>query len=316
MLSRTAECLFWMARYMERAANNARKLEVGYRMSLTPNERIDVNTEWLSLLATSGSQDQFNELYDGVNAVNIESFLVYDQRNPSSIANCIRQARNNAREARTAITRDVWAAVNDAYLEFKKFERSRSKRPDLPSLSDWVKQHMDRLRGAYLNTQLNNDGSDFFNIGCYLERADNTARIVDIKYHVLLPTIDMVGNQVDKYQWSSLLRAVSAYRAFHWAYPGAQSPEKIADFLILNPACPRSLMHCIRQIKHHLERLSQFYGTYNEAMHLIALFNEELQTTSIPQLIENGLHQFLEQFIIKNNHLADSVSESFMFFER
>lgn len=316
MLSRTAECLFWMARYMERAGNLSRKLEVGYRISLMPNDNIDVNTEWLSLLVTSGSQELFNELYEEVNQASIEDFLVYDKRNPSSIASCIRQARNNAREARTAITRDVWSSVNDAHLRFKKFEKRRSNRPDLPTLSDWVKQQVDKLRGAYLNTQLRNDGSDFFSIGCYVERADNTARIIDIKYHVLLPTIDMVGNEVDSYQWSSLLRAVSAYRAFHWAYAGAQSPEKIADFLILNPICPRSLRHCIEQIKYHLDRISRLYGSYSEALHLASLFNEEMQTTTIPQIIESGLHQFLQEFVTKNNHLADSIGESFLFAER
>lgn len=312
MLSRTAESLFWAARYMERADNIARKLEVGYRMSLITNER-NINTEWQSILETSNALELFYDYFDEINQTNIEEFLIYDKRNPSSIKNCIKHARNNAKEARTAITTDVWYSLNNPYLEFKEFENGQSHRFDLPSLCEWVKHHVAALRGSHVNTQLHNGGTDFFNLGCFIERADNTARLLDIKYHILLPTVDMVGNDVDNYQWSSLLRGVSAYRAFHWAYKGDQTPYKIADFLILNPICPRSLRYCMAQTSSHLNRLSDAYSSYSPAQHLSMLVLEELKVAQINTIMEKGLHEFLMQFIIKNNQIADSVSESFLF---
>lgn len=316
MLSRTAESLFWAARHMERADNIARKLEVGYRMSLMPNEGININTEWHSILNASDALDSFYQYYDEINQANIEDFLIYDKRNPSSVKNCIKQARNNGREARTALTTDVWYALNQSYLEFKKFEYGRLRRLDLPSLCEWVKRQVATLRGAHINTQLHDDGSDFFNIGCFIERADNTARLLDIKYHVLLPTIDMVGKEIDNYQWTSLLRGVSAYRAFNWVYHGEQSPEKIADFLILNVICPRSLRYCTAQISDHLNRISEIYGMYSPAQHLATRLHEELKVSQIRFVLKDGLHEFLMQFIVKNNQLANMVSESFLFAER
>lgn len=316
MLSRTAESLFWAARNIERADNIARKLEVGYRMSLMPNETSDVNTEWHSILNSSDALQSFHQYYDEVNQSNVEDFLVYDKRNPSSIKNCILQARNNGRQARTALTTDVWYALNHAFLEFKNFENTRLKRLDLPSLCDWIKRQVATVRGAYINTQLHSEGFDFFNLGCFIERADNTARLLDIKYHVLLPTIDMVGKEIDNYQWASLLRGVSAYRAYNWVYKGEQSPDKIADFLILNPHCPRSLRYCVGQTSYHLNRLCEAYGFYSPAQHLATIINEQLKVTQVNHILRDGLHEFLMSFIVKNNQMADAISESFLFDER
>ncbi|MBX2849894.1 MAG: alpha-E domain-containing protein [Acidiferrobacterales bacterium] len=316
MLSRTAESLFWTARHMERADNIARRLEVGYRMSLMPNETTDINTEWHSILNASNALDNFYQHHEEINQANIEDFLIYDKNNPSSIKNCIKNARNNGREARTAITTDVWYSLNQSYLEFKTFENRRLHRIDLPSLCDWVKRQVATLRGAHINTQLYDDGADFFNLGCFIERADNTARLLDIKYHVLLPTIDMVGKDIDNYQWTSLLRGVSAYRAYHWAYRGDQTPQKIADFLILNPTCPRSLRYCVAQTSRHLNRLNVAYSSYSPAQHMATLMHEELKVAQVNGILKDGLHEFLMQFILKNNQLANSVGESFLFAER
>ena len=313
MLSRTAESLFWTSRHIERADTIARKLEVGYRMSMMPTQNGGMATEWQSILATSSELDKFHESYDEENQENIEDFLIYSETNPTSIRNCIKSARNNGREVRTAITGDVWSALNHAYLDFKEFKTQGSQRQDLPTVCDWVKRHAATVRGAFINTQLHLDGADFFNLGYFIERADNTSRLLDIKYHVLLPTIEMVGGGIDNYQWTTLLRALSSFRSFHWAYGGDFSPEKIADFLILNAACPRSLKHCISQINLHLDRLSTGHGAHSPAQLLAMKMSEELHTTHVSDIISGGLHEFLIQFIRENNELAQGISDSFLF---
>ena len=166
---------------------------------------------------------------------------------------------------RTALTTEMWDALNGAYLELREIERRPRSGALLPQLCDWTKRQGALLRGATEGTHLQNDGYDFLNLGYYLERGDNTARLLDVKYYVLLPTTDMVGGSIDTYQWTTLLRALSAYRAFHWSYGGEYSPRKIAHFLILNRACPRSLLHCQDKVEEHLGWLARAYGTRTPA---------------------------------------------------
>lgn len=312
MLSRTAETLYWTARYIERADTLARNLEVAYRMSLMPTVNSGAGSEWQSILATSNLMDAFNAEYSDVNQTNIEEFLVYSPSNPASIRNCIRAARNNAREVRTALTSDVWSALNQMFLDFNGIVNDH-KNLELPALCDWVKQHASTVRGSFLSTQLRNQGFDFFNLGTHIERADSTARILDIKYYVLLPTIDMVGGSVDRYQWTTLLRAMSSYRSYYWLYSGDYSAEKIADFFILNRSCPRSLQFCVIQTAHHLEMLSSAHGRYNSAQMLALKLKEELSTVRINDIIDQGLHEFLQSFIASNNRLNEKISQSFLF---
>ncbi|MEO0368082.1 MAG: alpha-E domain-containing protein [Pseudomonadota bacterium] len=316
MLSRTAETLFWTSRYLERADTTARRLEVGYRMSLMPSQGSKHASEWISILEAAGLSEQFYAKYGKVDLPSIEKFLVYDRDNPASIVSCMRAARNNARSIRTAITSDVWTALNTAYLELKSLETRRRANPDLPTMCNWVKKQTATVRGAHLNTQLHDDGLDFYNIGFYLERADNTARILDIKYHVLLPTIDMVGGGVDNYQWTTLLRALAAYRSFYWAYHGDFSPEKIADFLILNPTSTRSLKFCLRKVYEHLGRLDNAYGRSTQATGQASALLAQLEDLQASEILAEGLHEFLIDFIGRNSDLANHIGESFLFGER
>ncbi len=250
MLSRTAENLYWLARYMERAETMARLLEVGYRMALMPSAGEGYRNEWASLVAAAGSSEGFEAKFgEDFRQRDVETWLFFDRENPSSVISCIETARQNGRAVRTALTTEMWDALNGAYLELREIERRPRSAALLPQLCDWTKRQGALLRGATEGTHLQNDGYDFLNIGYYLERGDNTARLLDVKYYVLLPTTDMVGGSIDTYQWTTLLRALSAYRAFHWSYGGEYSPRKIAHFLILNRACPRSLLHCQTKVE-------------------------------------------------------------------
>ena len=267
MLSRTAENLYWLARYMERAETMARLLEVGYRMALMPSAGEGYRNEWASLVAAAGSSAGFEAKFgESFRQRDVETWLFFDRENPSSVISCIETARQNGRAVRTALTTEMWDALNGAYLEL-----ARDRAPAAlggrccRSSATGPSGRAALFRGATEGTHLQNDGYDFLNLGYYLERGDNTARLLDVKYYVLLPTTDMVGGSIDTYQWTTLLRALSAYRAFHWTYGGEYSPRKIAHFLILNRACPRSLLHCQDKAGEHLDRLARAYGTRTPA---------------------------------------------------
>lgn len=315
MLSRTAESLYWLARYMERAETMARLLEVGYRMALIPSQGDGHRTEWESLLWAAGSAAGFEERFgkDDVRPRDVETWLFYDRENPSSVISCIETARQNGRAVRTALTTEMWDALNGAYLELRSIERQPRTDALLPKLCDWTKRQGALLRGATEATHLQNDGYDFLNLGYYLERADNTARVVDVKYYVLLPTVDMVGSSIDTYQWTTLLRALSAYRAFHWAYRGEYNPRKIAHFLILNQACPRSLLHCVDQVGLHLNRLARAYDRTTPAHDRARDMLAELAEAQVEDILREGLHEFLTRFINQNAALGQDLADGYLF---
>jgi uncharacterized alpha-E superfamily protein len=314
MLSRTAENLYWLARYMERAETMARLLEVGYRMALMPSAGEGYRNEWASLVAAAGSSEGFEAKFgDAFRQRDVETWLFFDRENPSSVVSCIETARQNGRAVRTALTTEMWDALNGAYLDLRELERRPRTSALLPQLCDWTKRQSALLRGATEGTHLQNDGFDFLNIGTYLERGDNTARLLDVKYYVLLPTTDMVGGSIDTYQWTTLLRALSAYRAFHWSYGGEYSPRKIAHFLILNRACPRSLLHCQTKLDEHFGWLAKAYGRRTAAHQRLHAMLGELADSQVEDIIEEGLHEFLTRFIHQNAMLGQDVADSYLF---
>ncbi len=257
MLSRTAENLFWIARYIERAETMARLLEVGARIALMPSAGHGYRSEWESLLQASGTAAGFAAKYGDPVQRNIESYLFFDRDNPSSVISCLERARENARIVRTALTAQVWDALNMAFQEIRKLERRPRSELELTELTEWVMQQAAMVRGCIEATMLRNDGYNFLNLGFALERADNTARLIDVKYYVLLPSVDFIGSGLDNYQWQTLLRAMSAQRAFHWAYGGDITAKKIAHFLILNPQSPRSLITATLSTMQNLDELSR-----------------------------------------------------------
>jgi uncharacterized alpha-E superfamily protein len=311
MLSRTADNLYWIARYMERAETAARFLEVGARISLLPTAQ-GYRNEWDSLLRATGTSEAFAEKYGEAVQRNIESFLFFDRDNPSSVAACITRARENGRIVRTALTTQVWDALNTAFTELRQIERQPRGELELSALTDWTMRHAAMVRGAIDATLLRNDGYNILNIGYYLERGDATARLMDVKYYVLLPHAGYVGSGLDNDQWMMLLRALSSHRAFHWAYGGEVTAEKIAHFLILNPQCPRSLITCAAGTLNHLTRLAKLYGraTEAEAKALSLLLRLESETPS--QIFDIGLHEFLTGFVQDSADLAQVIHDTYL----
>ena len=315
MLSRTAENLFWSARYIERADSLARLLEVGYRISLIPNTERGYTNEWESILETSGIKNEYLKKYKTISKEKIIFFLLFDPQNSSSVKNCIKTARENIRMVRTAVTLEVWNTVNSSYHELdKNLKDTKNILKELPEIIEWIKKQVNLIRGTILNTQLINDGYDFLILGTYFERADFTARIINVKYFILLPSINYVGGDIDNFQWSLMLRSISSFRAFKWAYGGQEiTYTKIIDFLILNMTCPRSLIFSIEKINHHLGRLSKFYKQTSTSNKKMALMYKKIKNLNANKITEIGLHEFLKSFIEEINFVYKKFEQKYFF---
>lgn len=311
MLSRTADNLFWIARNMERAETAARLLEVGARISLLPTAE-GYHSDWDSLLRASGNATGYTAKYGPPTQDNIESYLFFDTDNPNSVVSCISRARENGRIVRTALTTQVWDALNSAFQEMRQIIARRRPKQDLSTQTEWVTRQTAMVRGAIDATLLRNDGYNFLNIGYYLERGDSTARLMDVKYYVLLPRADYVGSGLDNEQWSMMLRAMSSHRAFLWAYGGDITSTKIAEFLILNPQCPRSLITCVAGMNNHLVRLAKHYGRQSIAQEPVQRLLTELENQSTDRIFDEGLHEFLTRFISETERIGSIMHEAYL----
>lgn len=314
MLSRTAANLFWMGRHLERADTAARLLDVGQRITLLPNTASGYQNEWNSLLQASGSADLFAQKYGEITQENIEEFIFFDRDNPSSVMACIEKAREAGRIVRTALTSQVWDALNMTYQDLRKIAATPRNKLDTASLTDFTTSHTSTVRGAINATQLRSDGWHFMNLGYSLERADATARLLDVKYYVLLPRIEFVGSGLDTYQWQVILRALSAHRAYHWAYGGDITAGRVADFLILNGESPRSLITSLYEAVWNLEGLAKRYGetvpvtARDKAREVLG----RLQGYDIDMIFDEGLHEFLTWFIMEIGTVSTLVHEDYL----
>ena len=298
MLSRTAENLYWTARYIERADSIARLLEVAYRIHLIPNTTEGYQNEWGSILAAAGIKQSYLNNYNEITKNKIEYFLLFDPNNSSSVKACIENARNNLKMVRTAVTLEVWNSVNTWFHELADYDKQKYDSKNLPQILDWIKKQVNLIKGTINNTQLINDGFDFIYLGVFYERADFTARIIDVKYYILLPSSSYIGTQIDNFQWSIMLRSVSAYRGFKWAYGNSQIDyKKIIDFLILSNMCPRSIFYAVDKIQYHLGRLTEFYNSDNAANRNVKKIHNGFINSNAEEIIDFGLHEFLTKFI-------------------
>jgi uncharacterized alpha-E superfamily protein len=313
MLGRTANDLFWLSRYLERAENMARLIEVGYRIALLPREGEGYNEEWRSTLQSAGCEAGYLAKYDAPTTADVINYLLFDADNPSSVRSCIDVARRNARAQRTALTREMWESLNSAWIDFLVINPSNVTADQLPALLDWVKERSATYRGALLNTILRNDTFYFSQLGTFLERADNTARILDVKYFVLLPSYQMIGSSVDNLQWASILRSVSAHRSYRWVYRQHYKPWNIADYLILNAEMPRSLKACYLEIDQAIAGLQKFYHQTAPAIASAKETLVMLENENIDMIFQSGLHEFLTDFLARNNRLGYEISEVYHF---
>ncbi|SSC71132.1 unnamed protein product [Ciceribacter sp. T2.26MG-112.2] len=312
MLGRTANGLYWMFRYIERAENIARLVDAGLRMSLTRSGASD--DDWAAVLLSADVREGFDASHSKVTAADAIDFLLRDTANPSSVMSCIDSGRNNARMVRTALTRETWEATNECWIELKQMLARKLKSADLPEVIDTVKRRAGLIRGAFHGSMLRNEIYNFARIGTFIERADNTSRILDVKYYVLLPAITHVGSSLDNMQWESILRSVSAHRSYRWVYDGEYRPANIADFLILNGQMPRSLAYSYEKIVSNLGYIARDYGERLAAHDTAEKVRETLQSTTIGEIMDQGLHEFLDRFIARNNRLGQEITEGYRFY--
>ena len=314
MLGRTAASLFWTSRYNERAENMARLLEVGYRIAMTPRLGQDTADDWHSTLASAGCERAFLGKYDEFNKRSVVAHMLFDPDNPSSVRSCIEAARNNARSVRTAITGEMWESINTTYIEFMEVRPQHMHDDRLPDFLAWIKQRSMLFRGALLGTLMRDEGYHFSQFGTFIERADNTARILDVKYWILLPDNEVVGGSLDRYQWSTILRSVSANRSYRHAYRDANvRPFNVAEFLILRKEMPRSLAYCYDWITGSMEDLTAKYGERPESCALARETHAVLAQGSMQEIFQNGLHEFLIDMIQRNNTLGMQLAKDYNF---
>ena len=317
MLARTADNLFWLARNIERADYLARIVNVTRRLDALPSAYGGAGTEWESALLSAGAINLFNQSHDVINACNVIEFLVYDESNPSSIANCIENGRKNARAVRTALTVETWETINSGWLDLKTLQKSRTAHDGATNdrlgvfLDAVMKVALD-VDGSAYRTMLRNDAFWFTRLGLYLERADNTARILDVKYNLLLPSSEPVGGPVDYFQWAAILRAVSALTAYNWIYREGVKPWFVADLLILRPEMPRSLIFCYGEIVRVLDALARAYGRQGPAQRAARNVLTRLENTNMTEVFGGGLHEFVTAFIGDNDQLGAAVAEQYL----
>jgi uncharacterized alpha-E superfamily protein len=312
MLSRTASNLYWAGRYMERADFVARLLDATTRLSALPSTYGGDPTAWSSALAAAGVAAAFADRHGEPEETAVVQFLTVEPENPSSIRNCVERARGNARAVRTGLTREAWEALNGAWHEVQRFG-VRMSASRVAELTEAVQRAVSMFDGAAQRTMLRDDAYWFLQLGAAVERADNTARLLDVKYHLLLPRDEPVGGSLDYFQWATILRTVSALTAYRWVYRDSVKPWLVADLLIFNSRMPRSLTCCFNQIVELIDHLAAATGRRGPASRIASLMQLQLRESDIEQVFASGLHEFITRFITDNNRLGAAVAEQFAF---
>ena len=316
MLSRTADHLFWMARYMERAENTARMLDVNYQTSMLPQSADMALQGWSGLLSISELTVPYSKKYDTVSARNVMEFMVRDDTNASSIVACLQAARENARAVRGALTTEVWETQNQTWLEFNRMLKDDTFERDPSSLFEWVKVRSHQSRGVTVGTMLQDEALHFLRIGTFLERADNTARLLDVKFQALAggdyfgpdPAKDL--QEVDFYHWSAILRSVSAFEIYRRVYRNVIHPGKVAELLILRPDMPRSLAACMNEAVSNLALVANEQSS--ETLRRAGRLQSDLRFGRIDEILATGLHAYLTQFLDRVNDLGVGISRDFL----
>ncbi len=311
MLGKTAGGLYWMFRFLERAENTARLIEAGFRIALTRST--DNEAEWKSVVTTAGVRAGYDAKHDEYSYSSVVNYLLRDQSNPSSVLTVTKNARDNARLVRTAITREVWVAVNDCWITMQTLLKRPVTETNLPEVLATIRQQSALVRGALHGTMLRNDIYDFSRIGTFIERADNTARIIDVKYYTLLPSKSFVGSDLDNVQWETILRSVSAHRAFRWLDEDQTTSAAIARFLILDRRLPRSLSFCVGQIVDNLAYLADDYDQRHPCHDLADALRGRLKDRDITSIFDEGLHEFIASVIQDNNALGQQIEQDYRF---
>ena len=315
MLSRTADHLFWMARYTERAENTARMLDVNVQTALLPQSAHAAEQGWRAMLGISELLEDFDDKYGLMTARDVLDFMVRDPDNPSSIASCLQQARENARAVRGALTTEVWETHNATWLELQNKLRGRLLEEDPSQFFEWVKYRSHLSRGVAIGTMLKDEAFHFMRLGSFLERADNTARILDVKFHgtdksVFADAAAEDAAQLDFYYWAAILRSVSGFEIYRKVYRDVITPERVAELLMLRADMPRSLLACMDEVASNLAQVRNDVSADTERF--VGKLHAELKYSKIDEILASGLHGYLTQFLERIYEIGNRISRDFL----
>ena len=316
MLSRTADHLFWMSRYTERAENTARMLSVSYETSMLPQRPEDAARAWQGVLSISELIPAYQARYREITRDNVLFFMVADEGNPVSIVSCLKAARENARAVRGALTTEVWETQNQTWLGLRKHLADGALAKDPGQFFEWVKYRSHLSRGVVLGTMLQDEAFNFLRLGTFLERADNTARLLDVRFHAIqrdyhgLDTSRKHTPQFDFYHWSALLRSVSAFEVYRKVYRDVITPERVVDLLVLRADMPRSLHACMHEVVLNLKAVAHegALNSQRKAGRLLA----DVQFNRIDEILDAGLHAYLTQFLERVNQLGECITQDYL----
>ena len=314
MLSRTADHLFWMSRYTERAENTARMLDVNYQTSLLPQSAAVAQVGWQGMLSISELMPAYTEKHGEIVPQRVMEFMVKDESNPSSIVACLRAARENARAVRGSLTTEAWETQNQTWLEVNRMLANREFERDPGQFFEWVKFRSHLSRGVTVGTMLMDEALHFMRLGTFLERADNTARLVDVKFHAVQSDFFGAASEKDQeydfYHWSAILRSVSGFEIYRKVYRDVIQPERVADLLILRPDMPRSLHASMNEVVSNLAAVANDQSA--ETQRRAGRLRAELQYGHIDEILSTGLHAYLTQFLDRVNELGGRISRDFL----
>ncbi|MFO0618218.1 MAG: alpha-E domain-containing protein [Polyangiaceae bacterium] len=308
MLSRVAESVYWMNRYIERAENAARVIDVSFQLMLDGGEEL---AQWSPLVATSGSEALFKQQYgDAFSRENVIQFLAFDEKNPNSILSCFSYARENARSVREIVSSEMWEQINKAYLMVHDVSENASRHEAPHEFFAAIKLAAHTFVGTTYLTMTHNEAWHFGRLGRLLERADNTSRLVDAKYYFLLPTVADVGTTYDELHWVALLRSASAFEMYRKRH-GRIVPDLVVDFLLREPQFPRSVRYAVIKAARSLGAIVRDGMEDTEAVRLLGKLRADLEFDSTPEIIGKGLHEYADQLQIKLIRIGQSIQDTF-----
>ncbi len=309
MLGRHADSLFWMARYLERAENSARRIQAAFHHTLT--RKPDGDEEWAAIIKSTGMIEEFNDHYDSMVMTNAINFILRDKANEDSVISLLAKARQNARSVRAALTQEVWQSLNESWMTGSEALKRPVRMQDLPAILEDIIKSSSVFRGALYGTMLHNDIFNFLRLGTFIERADNTARIVGFRYQRLLPTASISVGEPDSSQWEILLRSLSAWKSYNWLHRGNLEPSDVASFLIFDDRMPRSLSFCYKAICTNLLDLETAYGRDYASGHQARETLRRLEVGKKRDIHRLSLREFVNGLILENNDLSRAIAGEF-----